>query len=139
MQHRKPTAASALAAIVGWYDAGGYSSLLPALIEAARAVSAREPAGRAQPGEKFFDALVEAKRAAFAVNRNWHLVPGMSHWIEVPGRLASFKTERGTTIRIPRTMRVPVAMFWPEERIPTGVLVAPDGPREKAAPLRLAA
>ena len=69
---------------------------------------------RAMSTEAFFDAWCEAKTAA---PYNWHLHVGCSVLAELTGG-RTFKTARGTTIRLPAQARIPAAQYWPGGRLP---------------------
>ena len=81
----------------------------------------RVPAGKA---EAFHADLRAAQQAAqLAHPDRWHLVPGASGWIEIPASLRSYRSERGTMIRIPEYKRVPAARFWPGGAPPHGLTI----------------
>ena len=94
------------------------------------AAPVRVPAGKA---EAFHADLRTAQEAAqLAHPDRWHLVPGASGWIEIPSALRSYRSERGTMIRIPEYKRVPAARFWPGGALPHGLTI--PGLAEHAAP-----
>lgn len=111
--------ASALAALVSWYDGGAEPNALPALIASARIASSQKGAPKSSGGENFERALHAAKCSArAALGPQWHLVPDASQWINIPGSLATYKTARGTHIKMPHDHRAPAARFWPGEVLP---------------------
>lgn len=83
-------------------------------------------------GEDFFDARMIACRAIAAEHgEHWHLIEGASQWCNIPSKLRSFKTARGTTIKSRADARLPAAKYWPAGTLPEGVTVAPDMPRDR--------
>ena len=105
----------------------------PAPVVRLQVVRAAKPAPVRSKGtaESFHNALRAAIGAACAQHGDrWALVPGASGWTEIPGRLRSFKTERGISVRLPSSFRVPVASFWPGGAIPAGLALVPDGATE---------
>jgi hypothetical protein len=79
---------------------------------------------RAMSTEAFFDAWCEAKTAA---PYNWHLHVGCSVLAELTGG-RTFKTARGTTIRLPAQARIPAAQYWPGGRLPERLKVYEPAP-----------
>lgn len=50
----------------------------------------------------------------------------------VPAKFRSGKTARGTIIRWPEDHRIPAAQYWPDGRIPSGLEIGADYPRDSA-------
>jgi hypothetical protein len=92
-------------------------------------------------GEQFFDARMIACRAVAAEHgEHWHLIEGASQWCAIPPKLRSFvyTSDRGSTkIKCRADARLPAAKYWPEGKLPEGVTVSPDMPRDRT-PLRVA-
>jgi hypothetical protein len=93
----------------------------------ANSALARKPTRRPHmmSGAEFYGALDRAKRSAVAEHGpRWSLRVGCSEVARIPSSLAQFKTERGTTIKTRRDIRIPAAHHWPDQRIPDGVVLA---------------
>ena len=63
---------------------------------------------------------------------NWRIAAPMGETVLVtlPAKLCAYKGPLGTTIRYRRDHRMPGARYWPEGRLPDGVMVVRDYPRE---------
>lgn len=102
---------------------------LDAIIAAKNVASARTIAAAAlgrtvvatasKGGAETFHGKLRAAAAAAPVNS--HLVPGATGWAAIPSSLRSYKTARGTVIRIPSSMRVPAERYWPNGSLPAGI------------------
>lgn len=77
---------------------------------------------RGMGAEAFFDAYQVARKAvAAAIGVRW-VILGHATWCTVPAGLRSFKTDRGTTIKLPHDIRLPAACYWPGGEIPAGLI-----------------
>lgn len=68
--------------------------------------------------EEFYDRSVIAKRAAALFALRWDLRPGESCRLDIPTRYRTFRTPRGTRIKITGDHRYPVAKYWPGGELP---------------------
>jgi hypothetical protein len=97
--------------------------------------TATAPKRRARAG---IDALEFWRRHGLAVEsiretygHNWTIKApfGETELVTVPACWRSFKTERGTTLTWRRDNRIPAAKYWPDQRLPVGLVITPDYPR----------
>jgi len=72
---------------------------------------------------------VASIRAAYGDNWTIKAPFGETELVAVPACWRSFKTERGTTLTWRRDNRIPAAKYWPDQRLPEGLIVTPDYPR----------
>jgi hypothetical protein len=124
---------------IRWRSTGSVIPLAPAPApKRKRATSAKVAM---MSGEQFFDARMIACRAVAAEHgEHWHLIEGASQWCAIPAKLRSFvyTSDRGSTkIKCRADARLPAAKYWPEGKLPEGVTVSPDMPRDRT-PLRVA-
>jgi hypothetical protein len=81
-----------------------------------------EPVGKGLSAEAFFEAWGKAQAAVMAADPRWDLDPDMGGWADRPCG-ASFRTARGTVIRIPSVIRCPHARYWPGGVLPAGMTI----------------
>lgn len=85
--------------------------------------------------EQFARELRGAMLAANTVHPDrWHLVPGASHWCEIPSGLRSYRGGAGNLIRLPDYLRVPAAQFWLGGVLPVGLTAPAPAAPEPLAP-----
>ena len=98
---------------------------------AKRATKARSIMG----AEAFFDTFQAARRRVCELHGDRWVVAGLSRWATVPAGLRSFKGPMGTTIRLPRDIRLPPADCWVGGVIPAGSVPTNPVPLYKARAL----
>jgi hypothetical protein len=118
---------------IRWRSTGSVIPLAPAPApKRKRATSAKVAM---MSGEQFFDARMIACRAVAAEHgEHWHLIEGASQWCAIPAKLRSFvyTSDRGSTkIKCRADARLPAARYWPEGKLPEGITVSPDMPRDR--------
>jgi hypothetical protein len=75
---------------------------------------------------------VDSIRETYGLNWTIKAPFGETELVAVPPCWRSFKTERGTMLSWRRDNRIPAAKYWPDQRLPEGLIVTPDYPRATA-------
>jgi hypothetical protein len=118
---------------IRWRSTGSVIPLAPAPAPKRKRTTSAKVA--MMSGEQFFDARMVACRAVAAEHgEHWHLIEGASQWCAIPAKLRSFvyTSDRGSTkIKCRADARLPAARYWPEGKLPEGITVSPDMPRDR--------